>query len=130
MAETKDRKRDRRRSGPSSDRSKQRNTLNHETDGSRGRKRTGPRLPNSLRRGLDLLNPRNDGGDSELIILERKVANEHSKKDITKWEPLVKRNREAPTVFSMKTKMWVILRSEQSLQNFNQGPSLKGKLHQ
>ncbi|ONK62915.1 uncharacterized protein A4U43_C07F9440 [Asparagus officinalis] len=31
--------------------------------------------------------------------LERKVAYEHSKKDITKWEPLVKRNREAPTLY-------------------------------
>lgn len=31
--------------------------------------------------------------------LERKAAYEQSKKDITKWEPLVKRNREAPTIF-------------------------------
>ncbi|KAK8946668.1 hypothetical protein KSP39_PZI006388 [Platanthera zijinensis] len=31
--------------------------------------------------------------------LERKVAYEQSKKHITKWEPLVKRNREAPTLF-------------------------------
>lgn len=31
--------------------------------------------------------------------LERKFAYEQSKKDITKWEPLVKRNREAPTIF-------------------------------
>lgn len=31
--------------------------------------------------------------------LERKAAYEHTKKDITKWEPLVKRNREAPTIF-------------------------------
>lgn len=31
--------------------------------------------------------------------LERKAAYEQSKKDITKWEPLVKRNREAPTVY-------------------------------
>lgn len=31
--------------------------------------------------------------------LERKVAYEHSKKDITKWEPLVKKNREAPTIY-------------------------------
>ncbi|KAL3531478.1 hypothetical protein ACH5RR_010800 [Cinchona calisaya] len=31
--------------------------------------------------------------------LERKAAYELSKKDITKWEPLVKRNREAPTIF-------------------------------
>ncbi|XP_072977853.1 uncharacterized protein C57A7.06 [Typha angustifolia] len=31
--------------------------------------------------------------------VERKVAYEHSKKDITKWEPLVKRNREAPTLY-------------------------------
>lgn len=31
--------------------------------------------------------------------VERKVAYEHSKKDITKWEPLVKRNREASTIF-------------------------------
>uniref|UniRef100_A0A5B7CB94 U3 small nucleolar RNA-associated protein 14 n=1 Tax=Davidia involucrata TaxID=16924 RepID=A0A5B7CB94_DAVIN len=31
--------------------------------------------------------------------LERKVAYEQSKKDITKWEPLVKRNREAPTLY-------------------------------
>ncbi|RWW06398.1 hypothetical protein GW17_00030278 [Ensete ventricosum] len=31
--------------------------------------------------------------------LERKVAYEHAKKDITKWEPLVKRNREAPTLY-------------------------------
>ncbi|KAL2231844.1 UNVERIFIED_CONTAM: putative protein C57A7.06 [Sesamum indicum] len=31
--------------------------------------------------------------------LERKAAYEHSKKDITKWEPLVKRNREAPTLY-------------------------------
>nr|CAD1833286.1 unnamed protein product [Ananas comosus var. bracteatus] len=30
--------------------------------------------------------------------LERKFAYEHAKKDITKWEPLVKRNREAPTL--------------------------------
>ncbi|KAJ8898612.1 hypothetical protein K2173_004225 [Erythroxylum novogranatense] len=30
--------------------------------------------------------------------LERKAAYEKSKKDITKWEPLVKRNREAPTI--------------------------------
>ncbi|KAK2965173.1 hypothetical protein RJ640_019928 [Escallonia rubra] len=31
--------------------------------------------------------------------LERKVAYEKSKKEITKWEPLVKRNREAPTIY-------------------------------
>ncbi|CAA6669107.1 unnamed protein product [Spirodela intermedia] len=31
--------------------------------------------------------------------LERKVAYEHTKKDMTKWEPLVKRNREAPTIY-------------------------------
>ena len=31
--------------------------------------------------------------------IERKAAYEQSKKDITKWEPLVKRNREAPTLF-------------------------------
>ncbi|KAI3464323.1 hypothetical protein Pfo_020986 [Paulownia fortunei] len=31
--------------------------------------------------------------------LERKAAYEQSKKDITKWEPLVKRNREAPTLY-------------------------------
>ncbi|XVF74910.1 hypothetical protein PTKIN_Ptkin13bG0148200 [Pterospermum kingtungense] len=31
--------------------------------------------------------------------LERMAVYEHSKKDITKWEPLVKRNREAPTIF-------------------------------
>ncbi|KAK8497530.1 hypothetical protein V6N13_002934 [Hibiscus sabdariffa] len=31
--------------------------------------------------------------------LERMAVYEHSKKDITKWEQLVKRNREAPTVF-------------------------------
>ncbi|XP_051124315.1 uncharacterized protein LOC127246792 isoform X2 [Andrographis paniculata] len=31
--------------------------------------------------------------------LERKAAYDLSKKDITKWEPLVKRNREAPTMF-------------------------------
>ncbi|WOL01312.1 hypothetical protein Cni_G10028 [Canna indica] len=31
--------------------------------------------------------------------LERKVAYEHSKKDMTQWEPLVKRNREAPTLY-------------------------------
>lgn len=31
--------------------------------------------------------------------LERKVAYEQSKKIITKWEPLVKRNREAPTLY-------------------------------
>ncbi|KAK8718117.1 hypothetical protein V6N13_045363 [Hibiscus sabdariffa] len=31
--------------------------------------------------------------------LERTAVYEHSKKDITKWEHLVKRNREAPTVF-------------------------------
>lgn len=36
---------------------------------------------------------------SERERLERKAAYEQSKKDITKWEPLVKRNREAPTVF-------------------------------
>ncbi|KAL6568971.1 hypothetical protein OROGR_000696 [Orobanche gracilis] len=32
-------------------------------------------------------------------MLERKAAYEHAKKDITKWEPLVKRNREAPTLY-------------------------------
>ncbi|XAR63909.1 hypothetical protein NMG60_11024059 [Bertholletia excelsa] len=31
--------------------------------------------------------------------LERKVAYEKSKKDITKWEPLVKRNKETPTLY-------------------------------
>ncbi|KAL5983692.1 hypothetical protein ACLOJK_017783 [Asimina triloba] len=31
--------------------------------------------------------------------LERKVAYKQSSKDITRWEPLVKRNREAPTVY-------------------------------
>ncbi|GLU16828.1 hypothetical protein SLE2022_332420 [Rubroshorea leprosula] len=31
--------------------------------------------------------------------LERKAVYEQSKKDITKWEPLIKRNREAPTVY-------------------------------
>ncbi|XP_058083657.1 uncharacterized protein C57A7.06 [Magnolia sinica] len=31
--------------------------------------------------------------------LERKAAYKQSSKDITKWEPLVKRNREAPTVY-------------------------------
>ncbi|KAK6260255.1 hypothetical protein QQP08_003937 [Theobroma cacao] len=31
--------------------------------------------------------------------LERMAVYEHSKKDITKWEHLVKRNREAPTIF-------------------------------
>ncbi|MBA0834423.1 hypothetical protein Goarm_006780, partial [Gossypium armourianum] len=31
--------------------------------------------------------------------LERMAVYDHSKKDITKWEHLVKRNREAPTVF-------------------------------
>ena len=31
--------------------------------------------------------------------LERKVAYDHSKKDMTKWEPLVKKNREAPTIY-------------------------------
>lgn len=31
--------------------------------------------------------------------LERKIAYERAKKDITKWEPLVKRNREAPTLY-------------------------------
>lgn len=31
--------------------------------------------------------------------LERKVAYDHTKKDMTKWEPLVKRNREAPTIY-------------------------------
>ncbi|XVE77607.1 hypothetical protein DITRI_Ditri13aG0076700 [Diplodiscus trichospermus] len=31
--------------------------------------------------------------------LERMAVYAHSKKDITKWEPLVKRNREAPTIF-------------------------------
>lgn len=31
--------------------------------------------------------------------VERKVAYEQSKKDITKWEPLVKRNREVPTLY-------------------------------
>lgn len=31
--------------------------------------------------------------------VERKVAYEQSKKDITKWEPLVKKNREAPTLY-------------------------------
>lgn len=30
--------------------------------------------------------------------LERKAAYEQSKKDITKWEPLIKRNREAPSI--------------------------------
>ncbi|XP_057793654.1 uncharacterized protein LOC131010239 isoform X3 [Salvia miltiorrhiza] len=32
-------------------------------------------------------------------MIERKTAYELSKKDITRWEPLVKRNREAPTLF-------------------------------
>ncbi|KZV33098.1 hypothetical protein F511_03364 [Dorcoceras hygrometricum] len=31
--------------------------------------------------------------------VERKAAYEQSKKDITKWEPLVKKNREAPTLY-------------------------------
>lgn len=31
--------------------------------------------------------------------LERQAAHEFIKKDITKWEPLVKRNREAPTIY-------------------------------
>lgn len=31
--------------------------------------------------------------------VERGAAYDHTKKDITKWEPLVKRNREAPTLF-------------------------------
>lgn len=31
--------------------------------------------------------------------LERKVVYEQSKKDITKWEPLVKMNREAPSIY-------------------------------
>ncbi|KAF3436460.1 hypothetical protein FNV43_RR23552 [Rhamnella rubrinervis] len=31
--------------------------------------------------------------------LERKAASEQSKKDLVKWEPLVKRNREAPTIY-------------------------------
>lgn len=31
--------------------------------------------------------------------LERQAAHEFMKKDITKWEPLVKRNREAPTIY-------------------------------
>lgn len=31
--------------------------------------------------------------------LERKATYEQSKKDIAKWEPLVKRNREAPTIY-------------------------------
>ncbi|XP_010259528.1 PREDICTED: uncharacterized protein C57A7.06 [Nelumbo nucifera] len=31
--------------------------------------------------------------------LDRKAAYEQSKKEITKWEPLVKRNREAPTIY-------------------------------
>lgn len=31
--------------------------------------------------------------------LERKAACEQSKKDLVKWEPLVKRNREAPTIY-------------------------------
>lgn len=31
--------------------------------------------------------------------LERKAAYEQSKKDITKWEPVVKRNREASTLY-------------------------------
>lgn len=31
--------------------------------------------------------------------IERKVAYDSSKKDITKWEPIIKRNREAPTIF-------------------------------
>lgn len=31
--------------------------------------------------------------------LERKAAYEQSKKDFTKWEPSVKRNREAPTLY-------------------------------
>ncbi|KAI8574762.1 hypothetical protein RHMOL_Rhmol01G0378900 [Rhododendron molle] len=31
--------------------------------------------------------------------VERKVAYEQSKKDITKWEPLVKKNREMPTLY-------------------------------
>lgn len=31
--------------------------------------------------------------------LERQAAHEFMKEDITKWEPLVKRNREAPTIY-------------------------------
>ncbi|EPS65570.1 hypothetical protein M569_09206 [Genlisea aurea] len=31
--------------------------------------------------------------------LERKAAYQHTKNDISKWEPLVKRNREAPTLY-------------------------------
>lgn len=39
--------------------------------------------------------------------VERKVAYEKSKEEITKWEPLVKRNREAPTVyFDEDTDVW------------------------
>ncbi|KAF5731438.1 putative U3 small nucleolar RNA-associated protein [Tripterygium wilfordii] len=34
--------------------------------------------------------------------LERKAVYEQTKKDITKWEPLVKRNREAPTIIFEK----------------------------
>ncbi|KAK4849568.1 hypothetical protein QYF36_026224 [Acer negundo] len=36
---------------------------------------------------------------AEREMLERKAVYEQSKKDITKWEPLVKMNREAPSLF-------------------------------
>ncbi|KAM7255097.1 hypothetical protein ACFE04_020338 [Oxalis oulophora] len=36
---------------------------------------------------------------SEREKIERKVANEHLKKDVSKWLPLVSRNREAPTLY-------------------------------
>lgn len=35
--------------------------------------------------------------------VERGVAYDYTKKDITKWEPLIKRNREAPTIYFDKS---------------------------
>ncbi|XP_058738859.1 uncharacterized protein C57A7.06 [Vicia villosa] len=36
---------------------------------------------------------------AEQAKVERKVAYEMSKKEVTKWQPIIKRNREAPTIF-------------------------------
>ena len=36
---------------------------------------------------------------ADLQRVERKVAYEQSKKEVSKWEPIVKKNREAPTLY-------------------------------
>lgn len=36
---------------------------------------------------------------AEQAKVERKVAYEISKKEVTKWQPIIKRNREAPTIY-------------------------------